>query len=78
MNLLLESVREAQQDVEAEIARVTDPLLGRRREALQLASYKLVKLSSHVESTHKLLNDLRMLRRVLIDKPKAKASAHRG
>ncbi len=70
MNLLLEAAREAQGEVEAEIALAVEPSMVRRKQALQLADYKLVKLSSHIDSTRKILNDLRMLRRLLLDERK--------
>jgi len=38
----------------------------RRLDALQLAAYKLDRLASHVNTSHRLLNDLRTLRRLLL------------
>jgi hypothetical protein len=38
----------------------------RRLEALQLVAYKLERLARHVDSSHRLLNDLRTLRRLLL------------
>jgi hypothetical protein len=69
-NLLLEAAREAQGEVEAEIARVTDPGLARRKQALQLVNHKLVNLSSHLATSRKILNDLRTLRRFLFEERK--------
>ena len=66
VNLLLEAIREAQGQVEEEIVRATDPQLARRKEALQLVSYKLAKLSSHIATSRHILNDLRALRRLLL------------
>ena len=71
VSLLLEAIGEAQQQVETETARALDPRLARRKEALQLASYKLAKLSSHVTASHRILNDLRTLGRLLLEKRKA-------
>lgn len=68
--LLLEAAQEARREVEVEIARVTDPQLARRKEALQLVSYKLDMLSSHVATSRQILNDLRMLRRLLLNERK--------
>ena len=66
-NLLLKAVQDAQGEVEAEIARVTDPRLARRTQALQLVRHKLVNLSSHIGTSRKILNDLRTLRRLLLE-----------
>jgi len=38
----------------------------RRKEALLLASYNLAKLNLHIRSGRRILNDLRMLRRLLL------------
>ena len=37
----------------------------RRLDALRLAQFKLDQLSSHVAKSHRLMNDLRILRRLL-------------
>lgn len=71
MNLLLAAIGEAQQQVDTEIVRATDPQLARQRQALQLVSYKLVKLSSHITSSRRLLNDLRKLNRLLLEERQA-------
>ena len=71
VNLLLEAIGETQQQVDTEIVRATDPQLERQRQALQLVSYKLVKLSSHIASSRRLLNDLRKLRRILLEERQA-------
>ncbi len=44
--------------------------LARRKQALQLANYKLDKLSSHIAASRRILNDLRMLRRLLLEERK--------
>jgi uncharacterized protein YicC (UPF0701 family) len=69
-NLLLETVREAQAQVEEEIARATEPQLARRKDALQLVSHKLDRLSSHIATSRHILNDLRTLRRLLFEERK--------
>ena len=68
--LLFEAAQEAQREVDVEIARVTDPQLARRKEALQLVRYKLDILSSHLATSRQILNDLRMLRRLLLNERK--------
>ena len=74
VNLLLEAIGEAQQQVDTEIVRATDPQLERQRQALQLVSYKLVQLSSHITSSHRLLNDLGKLSRLLLEERQAKVA----
>jgi hypothetical protein len=70
VNLLLEATREAQDQIQTEILSAANPQLARRKEALQLVQYKLEKLSSHVAASRRILNDLRMLRRLLLEERK--------
>ena len=65
VNQLLVATQEAQDQIETEIVRAADPQLARRKQALQLVNYKLDKLSSHISASRRILNDLRMLRRLL-------------
>ncbi len=65
LGLLLESVNEARVDLEAETTLSSAPGLERRREAIQLAAYKLSQLRQHLSTSHRLLNDLRTIRRLL-------------
>src|SRR5207249_7798484 len=67
VNQLLEAVREARDQIEAEILRASNSQLARREQALQLANYKLDKLSSHFSASRRILNDLRTLRRLLLE-----------
>lgn len=62
VELLCEAVEEARAEVEQELAR-TQP--DRRLQALQLVAYNLAKLSVHMKTSRRLLNDLRTLRRLL-------------
>jgi hypothetical protein len=71
-HLLLEAAQQAKQEVEAEIARVAgDAQLARRKEALQLVTFKLNKLSTHIVASRQILNDLRTLRRLLLNERKS-------
>jgi uncharacterized membrane protein YccC len=63
VGLLAEAIEEARQEVESEIAK---PQPERQMQALQLVSYKLAKLSTHIGSSNRILNDLRTLRRLLL------------
>ena len=67
VNYLLAATEEAHAQIETEIGRATDLQLARRKEALQLVSYKLARLASHVAKSRRILNDLRTLRRLLLD-----------
>jgi hypothetical protein len=70
VNLLLETTREAQGQIETEILRAANAQLARRKQALQLVKYKLEKLSSHIAASRRILNDLRTLRRLLLGERK--------
>ena len=70
VNHLLEATREARDQIQTEILRAANPQLTRRKQALQLVHYKLEKLSSHIASSRRILNDLRMLRRLLLEERK--------
>ena len=62
VELLVEAVEEARREVESEMA---NPQPERRLEARRLVSYKLATLSNRLNSSARILNDLRMLRRLL-------------
>jgi hypothetical protein len=69
--LLADIIEESRRDIEAEIAVADGENAGRRREALQLVSYNLAKLSMHITSSRRVLNDLRTLRRLLLGEREA-------
>ena len=66
VDLLAEAVEEASREVEADIAGATGPEAERQKQALQLVSYNLAKLSVHLGTSRRILNDLRNLRRLLL------------
>ena len=66
LKLLCTEVLEARQDVEADLRRQQGSESRRRVEALRLVLYKLEQLEKHVRSSHRILNDLRTLRRLLL------------
>jgi hypothetical protein len=70
VNHLLDATNEAQHQIKTEILRAASPELARRKQALQLVSYKLDKLSSHIGASRRILNDLRTLRRLLLEERK--------
>jgi hypothetical protein len=72
---LLEATREAQKHIETEIGRASRPGLNRRKEALQLVKYKLAKLDSHMETSKRILKDLRKLRRLILEEREVRMSS---
>ena len=63
--LLIQAVSDSQKAVAADV-RAQAPTASRRRlETLNLIVYNLDKLSVHVKRSHRILNDLRTLRRLL-------------
>src|SRR5258707_9537642 len=70
VNHLLDATREAQDQIGTEILRAAKHPLARRKQALQLVNYKLDKLSSHIAASRRILNDLRTLRRLLLEERK--------
>jgi hypothetical protein len=67
VNYLLDAIQEAHKQIETEIERSSDRKLARREQALQLVSYKLDKLESHIATSRRILKDLRTLRRLLLE-----------
>jgi len=64
--LLAEVIEETRRDVEAQIALAIAENSDRRKQALQLVAHNLAKLSMHITSRRRILNDLRTLRRLLL------------
>ena len=67
VELLIEAIEESRRDVNADIARADGNRLERQKQALQLVSNNLVKLSQHMTASLRILNDLRTLRRLLLE-----------
>lgn len=72
--LLREAVEEAKANAHADILAITDSKSLRHVDALRLVTYKLEKLDQHVKASCRLLNDLRTLRRLLLDERSDSAS----
>ncbi|MGA2593984.1 MAG: hypothetical protein ABSH32_29125 [Bryobacteraceae bacterium] len=66
VSLLAETIEEARKEVEADIASAVAEGAERRIEALQLVGYNLAKLTLHITTSRRILNDLRSLRRLLL------------
>ena len=66
LRLLSEAMLDAKRDIEGDIASQSGPEAQRRVEALRLVMYKLDKLEQHLLASRRVLNDLRTLRRLLL------------
>ncbi len=66
VELLAEAVEEARGEVDADVALADGAQAERRKQALQLVAYNLAKLSVHLATSRRILNDLRNLRRLLL------------
>jgi predicted ATPase len=64
--LLAEALSEARREIEQEIVQAGKENAERRKQALLLVSYNLEKLNLHITSSRRILNDLKLLRRVLL------------
>jgi hypothetical protein len=71
VSLLSETIEEAGEAVQEDAAAAAEAGATRRVEALKLVTYKLDKLQEHVKASRQLLNDLRTLRRLLLDERRA-------
>jgi hypothetical protein len=67
VSLLAEAIDIALAEVEADIALAGADGADRRTEALQLVLFKMNKLKGHMTSSRRILNDLRTLRRLLLE-----------
>lgn len=67
VRLLAEAIAEARGDIESDIAAAAESKSERRLQALRLVQYKLEKLEQYLRSSSRTLNDLRTLRRLLLE-----------
>ena len=70
VTLFAEVVADSMREIEADIERESNSGASRRLEAMQLALYNLEKLQVHVNKSRRILNDLRRLRRLLLEEQK--------
>jgi hypothetical protein len=73
LGLLAQVVIEAREAVQADIQGSTESDRPRRVEALRLIGFKLEKLGSQLKTSRQILNDLRMLRRILYQREGGRA-----
>lgn len=67
VRLLGEAIAEAKREIEADLAEAANAKSERRLQALQIVQFKLDKLEQHLKTSSRLLNDLRTLRRLLLE-----------
>jgi len=67
VRLLVEAIAEAKSEIEADLGAAASAKSERRVQALQIVQFKLDKLEQHLKTSSRLLNDLRTLRRLLLD-----------
>jgi formiminotetrahydrofolate cyclodeaminase len=67
VRLLGDAIAEAKGDIAADLAVATKIRSERRMQALQIVQFKLDKLEQHLKTSSRLLNDLRTLRRLLLE-----------
>jgi formiminotetrahydrofolate cyclodeaminase len=65
VELLIEAIEESRRDVDADIARADSNRSERKKQALQLVSNTLSKLSDHMTTSRRILKDLKTLHRML-------------
>ncbi|TMG95064.1 MAG: hypothetical protein E6H72_01305 [Betaproteobacteria bacterium] len=66
IGLLRETIQTTKSDIQKEFVRANSERAERRLEALHLVTYKLEQLTRHIDTSQRLLNDLRTLRRLLL------------
>lgn len=66
VDLLASAIVDVRRDVDAEIEQVQGERHDRRGQAFQLVAYNLLKLERHIITSRRILNDLRTLRRLLL------------
>jgi hypothetical protein len=66
IDLLRETIQTTIGEMQKEIVRAKSERAERRLQALHLVTYKLEQLGRHTDASHRLLGDLRTLRRLLL------------
>lgn len=67
VSLLCQALEESRTSVQEDIAKAHEIGATRRLDALKLVTYKLDRLEDHLFASRRLLNDLRTLRRLLLE-----------
>ena len=76
VRLLVEAIAEAKSEIQADLAAAAKARSERRLEGLRIVQFKLDTLEQHLKTSGRLLNDLRTLRRLLLDeRPESTAAS---
>jgi hypothetical protein len=67
VSLLSQALEEARDSIQEDVAKARDTGATRRLDALKIVAYKLDRLEDHLIAARRLLNDLRTLRRLLLE-----------
>jgi hypothetical protein len=71
MNVLAETVLEAMKELSREHQQAMEEGAGRRADAIDLARFKLKMLCCYVHKSRRALNDLRTIRRLILNEREA-------
>ena len=74
VKLLAKTVAETRRELEGDVCRESVP--SRRVDTLRLAQYDLDKLEAHLTRSSRILNDLRTLRRLLLEERAGSREKH--
>jgi hypothetical protein len=75
IRLLVEAIVEAKGEIAADLDVLANAKSDRRVQALQIVQFKLDKLEQNLQNSSRLLNDLRTLRRLLLEERSEPAPA---
>ncbi len=67
IRLLIEALIEAKKEIDDDVETFSRNHSERRLQALRLVQYKLDRLEHHLKTSGRMLNDLRRLRRLLLE-----------
>jgi len=75
VELLVEAIDETQTEIQEQLHAAGDAGNLRHQQALQLVAYKLQNLAQHMTVSRRILNDLRSLRRLLLEERPTRGDA---
>jgi hypothetical protein len=73
VGLLADAIAEAEAAIQEDIVLMQGQGAPRRIQALHVVAFKLEKLRNHITSSRRILNDLRSLRRLLLEERQARS-----
>jgi hypothetical protein len=78
VELLVEALDETQAEIQDQLRAAVQAGNSRHEQALQLVAYKLQSLAQHMTTSRRILNDLRTLRRLLLEERQPRGEADPG